>query len=115
MALLRASGQHDKRDYALDGVMDGCTGTGVPGGPILVALADAALARDAAALVQARAALRASLGLAALLDAAAVIGGFDGITRIADATGIPLEPAKAEQTADFVAALGIGAFRRAKA
>ena len=46
-----------------------------------------------------------------MIDAAAVIGGFDGITRIADAIGIPLEPAKAEQTADFFAALEIGRFR----
>jgi hypothetical protein len=49
-----------------------------------------------------------------LSDAAAVIGGFDGITRIADATGIPLEPEKAEITADFFTALDIGQFRRAK-
>jgi hypothetical protein len=94
--------------------MDGASATGVPGGDVLLALVDAALQRDEAKLVQARAALRASLGLAALIDAAAVIGAFDGITRIADATGIPLEPAKAEQTADFFAALGIGQFRAAK-
>lgn len=114
MALLRASGQHDGRDYALAGVMDG-GGTGVPGGAALIALADAALGRDDAALAHAQAAVRESLGAAALTDAAAVIGGFDGITRIADATGIPLEPAKAEQTADFFAALGIGQFRLEKA
>jgi hypothetical protein len=113
-ALLRASGQTDKRDYALDGLMDGTTATGVTGGGMLVALVDAALGRDDAALVQARAAMRASLGLAAVMDAAAVIGAFNGITRIADATGIPLEPAKVEQTADFFAALGIGRFREAK-
>lgn len=115
MALLRASGQHDNRDYTLHGVMDGATATGVAGGAALLALADAALGRGGAALAQARAAVRASLGQAALLDAAAVIGGFDGITRIADATGIPLEPAKAEQTADFFDALQIGRFRMEKA
>jgi hypothetical protein len=49
-----------------------------------------------------------------MLDAAGVIGGFDGITRIADATGIPLEPAKAEQTADFRMTLGIDRFQREK-
>ena len=114
VALLRASGQNDHRDYALDGLMDGATATGVPAGEALVALVDAALGRDEAALVQARAAVRASLGLAALIDATAVIGAFNGITRIADATGIPLEPAKAEQSADFFAALGIGRFRAAK-
>ncbi len=115
MALLRASGQHDNRDYALHGVMDGATATGVPCGHALLALVDATLGRDGAALEQTRAAVRAALGEAALLDAAAVIGGFDGITRIADATGIPLEPAKAEQTADFFDALGIGRFRMEKA
>ena len=49
-----------------------------------------------------------------LTDAAGVIGGFDGITRIADATGIPLEPEKAAMTADFFDALDIGRFRREK-
>lgn len=114
MALLRASGQHDNRDYALRGVMDGATATGVTGGEALLALVDAALGRDGSVLARARAAVRASLGKAALLDAAAVIGGFDGITRIADAIGIPLEPAKAEQTADFFDALEIGRFRMQK-
>jgi hypothetical protein len=115
VALLRASGQHDNRDYALHGVMDGATVTGVAGGEALLTLVDAALGQDDAALAQARTAVRGSLGEAALLDAAAVIGGFDGITRIADAVGIPLEPAKAEQTADFFDALDIGRFRMEKA
>lgn len=112
MALLRASGQHDNRDYALYGVMDGVAATGVAGGEVLLALVDAALGQDDAALTQARFAVRGFLGEAALPDAAAVIGGFDGITRIADATGIPLEPAKA--AADFFEALGIGRFRMEK-
>jgi hypothetical protein len=115
VALLRASGQHDNRDYALHGVMDGATATGVTAGEALLSLVDASLGHDRAALEQARAVVRDSLGEAALLDAAAVVGGFDGITRIADATGIPLEPAKAEQTADFFDALQIGRFRMAKA
>lgn len=89
-------------------------GIGVTGERALLNLADAALARQQVDLPMAREAVRESLGDAALLDAAAVIGGFDGITRIADATGIPLEPVKADQTADFFDALGIGAFRLAK-
>ena len=94
--------------------MERATVTGVAGGEALLALVDAALGRDDAVLAQARAAVRFSLGEAALSDAAAVIGGFDGITRIADAIGIPLEPAKAAQTADFFEALEIGRFRMAK-
>ncbi len=45
-----------------------------------------------------------------MVDAAAVVAGFDAITRVADGTGIPLEPAKAEATADWRDALGIDAF-----
>jgi hypothetical protein len=115
VALLRASGQHDNRDYALNGVIDGATATGVSGGEALLALVDAALGQNETTLERARGAVRTSLGEAALIDAAAVIGGFDGITRIADAIGIPLEPAKQEQTADFFAALEIGRFRLEKA
>jgi len=35
-----------------------------------------------------------------------VIGGFDRITQIADATGIPIEDVKAERSGDFRAASG---------
>ena len=45
-----------------------------------------------------------------MIDAAAVVAGFNGITRIADATGIPLEPAKAEETESWRATLGINHF-----
>jgi len=73
---------------------------------VLLAFADAVIAGNSG---QPRERVVAALGEAAMVDAAAVIAGFDGITRIADATGIPLEPAKAEQTADFRSALGLQA------
>jgi len=78
----------------------------VPHAEALLALADAVIAGDSR---QPRERVVAALGEAAMVDAAAVIAGFDGITRIADATGIPLESAKAEQTADFRLALGLQA------
>jgi hypothetical protein len=112
--LLRASGRHADRDFSLAAVMSGDPGSDVPHGGALLAFADAALAGDAAALGTAREAVLQVVGDAGLSDAAAVIGGFDGITRIADATGIPLEAEKAVQTADFFAALDIGRFRREK-
>lgn len=49
-----------------------------------------------------------------MLDAAAVIAGFDGITRIADATGIPLEPPKAEAVADLRTTLRLDRFLHAR-
>jgi hypothetical protein len=94
--------------------MRGDPGSDVPHGGALLAFADAALGRDESALAQARDQVRSALGEAGLSDAAAVIGGFDGITRIADAAGIPLEPEKAAATQDFFAALDIGQFRREK-
>jgi len=80
----------------------------------LLAFVDAVLGRDETAVARAREAVRSAVGDSGLSDAAAVIGGFDGITRIADATGIPLEPEKAAQNADFFDALDIGRFRREK-
>jgi hypothetical protein len=94
--------------------MTGSHAVGVTGAADLMAFADAAVRHDPSGIARSRTSLVGSLGEAAMLDAAAVIGGFDGITRIADATGIPLEPAKAEQTADFRAALGIDRFRHEK-
>jgi hypothetical protein len=49
-----------------------------------------------------------------MVDAAAVIAGFDAITRVADGTGIPLEAPKAEATADWRAKLGIDAYWMSK-
>ena len=94
--------------------MQGDPGSDVPHGGTLLAFVDAVLRGDATTLERARDAVRQAVGEAGLSDAAGVIGGFDGITRIADAIGIPLEPEKAEMTADFFNALDIGQFRRAK-
>jgi hypothetical protein len=89
----------------LRGAIDGTSETGVPHAASLLGFADAVIARDAIEVQRER--VVAALGEAAMVDSAAVIAGFDGITRIADATGIPIEPAKAEQTADFRTELGL--------
>ena len=86
--------------------MDGNGGSGVAGDADLLAFADAAIGRDDA-LATARQAVTARLGADATSDAAAVIAGFDAITRVADGSGIPLEPPKAEATAAWRASLGI--------
>lgn len=98
----------------MDGVMDGASATGVPHAPELLAFAEAALAFDAAQIRRTRIALLDAVGEAAMVDAAGVIAGFNGITRIADATGIPLEDAKAEQSASWRATLGIDRFAEIK-
>jgi len=94
--------------------MDGSSPINVPCAAELLALAVAAIGTERDALVQARSAVADTLGHEGLIDAAAVIAGFDGITRIADATGIPLEPAKASQTEALREALRIDSFLSAK-
>jgi hypothetical protein len=110
---LRASGKATDRDYRLEGVMEGSE-TGVDHAAVLLAFADAALGGPAAALAAARAGVAATLGTPAMIDAAAVIAVFDGITRIADATGIPLEEQKALDSQPWRDRLGIGAFAARK-
>jgi hypothetical protein len=47
---------------------------------------------------------------AALVDAAAVVATFNGIDRVANSTGIPIEDAKAEAPVDLREVLDINAF-----
>ena len=80
----------------------------------LLAFVDATLGGTSGESARARAGVEASLGRAAMIDAAAVIAGFDAITRVADGSGIPLEPPKAEASADWRAQLGIDDYWTAK-
>jgi hypothetical protein len=109
--LLRASGRtHDKK-YDLEAVTGAaCDGGGVEHGRQLVAFAEAVLGENDSALLRARDALVAELGSAGLVDAAGVVGLFNAIDRVADATGIPLEPEKAAASADFRTALDLNRF-----
>jgi hypothetical protein len=109
--LLRASGVTQNRAYDLNTVTGGAPGDGgVPHGRLLVAFAGAVLGEDEEALARARAALSKAIGLAGLVDAAGVVGLFNAIDRVADATGIPLEAEKLEASVDFRAALGLDPF-----
>ena len=105
--LLRGSGRHTGDDYDLGAILgDGSGGRGVDAGAALAAYADAffeggdgfAVARDW---------LKAEVGAEALVDAAATLAIFNAVVRIADATGIPLEEAKAELSADMRGDLGL--------
>ena len=111
--MLRGSGRHSGTDYRFEGVVEGNDGSGVVHEAELLAIADAAVGVGGD-LAAARSALIARIGPEAMIDAAAVIAGFDAITRVADGTGIPLEPPKAEASADWRASLGIDAYWAAK-
>jgi alkylhydroperoxidase family enzyme len=85
-------------------------GGGVSHGALLIGFAEAVLGEEDARLSEARARLRKHMPEAALVDAAAVVGFFNAIDRVADATGIPLDAERVPQTADFRAALGLDTF-----
>jgi hypothetical protein len=109
--LLRASGVTQSRNYDLKAVTGAARDDGgVPHGRLLVEFAEAVLGEDEAALTPARATLGEAIGPAGLADAAGVVGLFNAIDRVADATGIPLEAEKAAASADFRATLGVDRF-----
>jgi hypothetical protein len=83
---------------------------GIPEGTLLIDFAEAILGDDEGRLARARAAILAAMGSAALVDAAAIAGLFNAIDRVADATGAPLEEAKAADTVSLRDAIGIDEF-----
>jgi hypothetical protein len=97
----------------LRAVTDAKVSSGVAHGEVLVALADALVAEDPAALERARERLLAALGPAGFVDAAAVASNFERMVRIADGTGIPLDAPVRLITTELRDELSLGAFRSA--
>lgn len=83
---------------------------GIRHGRLLVEFAEAVIGDDDARLQAVRSRLADAAGAEALVDAAAVVALFNAIDRVADATGTPLEEAKATASVDFRASLGIDSF-----
>jgi hypothetical protein len=108
--LLRESRQAKGESTDLTVLIGGRGDGNIPYGGLLVAFADAVLGQDDGRLAEARSAIRTNMGDAAFVDAAAVVATFNAIDRIADATGIPIEDANAEPTAELRATLGLNAF-----
>jgi hypothetical protein len=65
--------------------------SGVAQAPALLALAEAMVGDDDAALARARERVIAEVGAAEFVDAVAVASNFERMVRIADSIGIPLE------------------------
>ncbi|HEY3485160.1 MAG TPA: hypothetical protein VGK49_07240 [Ilumatobacteraceae bacterium] len=76
------------------------------GGRTLLAFARAAH-HDLPELATARAAVRDEFGEAALVEACLTVGAFNGLTRVADATGIALDGGTLAATTDVRAELGL--------
>jgi len=104
------SGEIEGSTVDLHAVTDGKSDSGVEHGDLLVAFAEAAVGGSDAELETARQALLDAVGPEKLVDAAAVVGNFQRMVRIADSTGIPLDAAVAALSADVREDLGIDAF-----
>jgi len=82
----------------------------IPGGSRLLDFVDAVLARSSGELSEARGELQAALGWNATVDAAGVIGNFEMMNRIADATGMPIGTGQRRGSAEMIDRLGLARF-----
>lgn len=110
--LLRASGEAIGEDVQLEGTIGRGDG-GVPHGAALSAFAEAAT-RGEDELPRRRALLLEEVGGEPFVEAAATVGIFNGLVRVADATGIPLDARARATTVDLRAELGIDRFAGAR-
>lgn len=112
--MLRGSSQAEGRAAELHAVVDGrSVDSGVPHGGALIRFVEAVL-DDAADLQAARDHLAREAGAAVLVDAAAVIGNFQRMVRIADGTGIPLDDRSVEPSRELREELGLDSFHSAR-
>ena len=90
--LLSLSGEKTSQDFNLEVVIKaGEAEIGVRHEGILLRIAEAVCTGDARELALVREEGRDILGPQALVDAIAVACGFNGITKVANATGLPLD------------------------
>ena len=87
--------------------------TGVPGGKLLMAFADAVIGTDRTALDHARIALAEGLGPAAVSAASAIAANFSKNDRIANGIGIPIDDIVLKGTEDLREQLGLNNYRTA--
>jgi hypothetical protein len=107
--MLRASVETEGAEVDYRGIADqeSAEASSVPAAGALVGLVEASLSADDVDGKAARERVRLELGSEALVDAAAIIGNFERMTRIADATGIPLDAPVNVATEGLRAELGI--------
>ena len=110
--LLSLSGEQSDTTFSLSDITSESIegGAGVHGGEALLAFVAAAHGDDANRLDAARRDVIHTLGEAAMFDAAAVIGNFTMMTRIADSTGTPLDEGSVAMSAQIREAMGVNAY-----
>lgn len=108
--LLRVSSEDPTLDLSI--VMTGESGQEghIPDEERLVRFAEAVIRRDAEAVLAAGADIRTHMGDEQLVDAAATVAHFNGITRVADGTGIQLDRYTGSHSVELRQDLGIDRF-----
>jgi hypothetical protein len=104
VALLRASSSAVGATIDVANALD--AGAGVPAGDVLLRFATA-VHLDEPGLAAARRDMLAAVGPAALAEASLTVGAFNGLTRVADATGIALDGGTLAATRDLRADLAL--------
>lgn len=107
--LLRVSGDRTKDSYNLNAIL-GEGDVGVADEDRLLQVAEAVYHGDAAKLAEVRQSAAEQPGPQKLVDAIAVASAFNGITRVANATGLPLDDQTERVTAEMRQLTGIDAY-----
>ena len=108
--LLRASGELEDRNYNLESVTSETQASGVLDEHHLRKLTEATIRGDWLSLPEIRAQSENVMGLQKTVDALVVAAAFNGITRVADATGIPLDENTRATTTEMREHTGIQRF-----
>ena len=112
--LLRASGDRNNESYNLDSVTsEGIADAGVKNGAFLMELAAAVYAQDVDVLADIRTRGVKLLGERGLAEAMSIASGFNGITKVANGTGLPLDKSTADITGEMRTETGIDEYSEA--
>jgi len=106
--LLRASSEAIGEEALLEGTMGRGNG-GVEHGDLMARFAEAAT-RGSEELGSLRAQLVSALGGEKFIEVAATVGIFNGLVRVADSTGIPLDDGTLKASVGFRSELGLNQF-----
>ncbi len=113
--LLRRSGEKEEKTYDLSLITSAGDGRiGVEHETFLLELAEAVVCGDVDDLAGIRQRGGSVLGEQGLVDAIGVACGFNGITRIANATGLPLDAPTAQATVSLRQETGIDDYSDAR-
>ncbi len=112
--MLRESSQDEGFDANLKAVMNDRGDPGVLHADMLRKLAESTLQGSWDDLARHRQESAKLLGIQSMVDALSVVCGFNGITRVADATGIPIDYYEDELGKNIRSRIGVDAFQYAE-